>query len=206
MTRPQAILFDLDGVLVHSIEAWYRMLGSAARHFRRPNIGRASFDAGWGQGIDADMQTFFQGCRPEEVERFYAEHLLDHAQHIEVTADASHTLARLQQHKIPCVVITNTPTELARDILRWAGLLDAFAFVVGAQPGLASKPAPDPILRACRQLQLLPQQCLMIGDSRFDQQAATAAECAFLGYRMTLGNSVQNLSEVVDLVETESTH
>ena len=201
MMRPRAILFDLDGVLVHSIEAWYRMLVVAAHHFRRPHITRASFDAGWGQGIDADMQTFFQGCQAYEVERYYADHLLDHAEHIEITEDAPRTLERLRQHGIPCALITNTPTGLARDILEWAALLEAFTVVVGAEEGLASKPAPDPILLACEQLQWSPQQCLMIGDSRFDQQAALAAECPFLGYRMTRGASVQNLSEVVDLVE-----
>jgi phosphoglycolate phosphatase len=206
MSRPKAILFDLDGVLVHSIEAWYRMLVSAARHFGRPHITRESFDAGWGQGIDADLQTFFQGCRAEEIERYYATHLLDHAEAIEVTEDAASTVARLQQLGIPCVLITNTPTGLARDILAWADLLDGFAWVVGAEAGLASKPAPDPILRACKQLQLSPAECLMIGDSRFDQQAAMAAGCPFLGYRMTLDNRVQNLSEVVDLVEAEPTH
>ena len=204
MTRPQAILFDLDGVLVHSIEAWHRMLVAAAQHFGKPDITRQAFDAGWGQGIDADMQTFFRGCNQQEVELYYQRHLLDHVEHFQVTADAPSTLRRLQQHGIPCVIITNTPTDLARAILEWAEILDGFAFVVGAEEGLASKPAPDPILRACKKLHLSPQQCWMIGDSRFDQQAALAAHCPFLGYRMAADASVQNLSEVVDLVETES--
>ena len=102
--------------------------------------------------------------------------------------------------------IALTVTGLPAAILGWAGLLEDFAVVVGAEEGLASKPAPDPILRACEHLQLSPQECLMIGDSRFDQQAALAAECPFLGYRMSLAASVQNLSEVVDLVEAEPTH
>ena len=202
MIRPQAILFDLDGVLVHSIEAWFRMLVAAAQHFNQPPITRAAFDAGWGQGIDADMQTFFIGCDAEEVERYYAEHLLDHADHIAITDDAPLTIERLQQNDIPCVIITNTPTDLACDILRWARLLEGFEFVVGAEEGLASKPAPDPILRACHRLQVTPQSCWMIGDSRFDQQAAAAAGTPFLGYRMTQGVPIQNLIEVVNLVET----
>lgn len=206
MIRPRALLFDLDGVLVHSIEAWYRMLVGAARHFRTPDISRAAFDAGWGQGIDADMQTFFRGCDAVEVERYYAAHLLDHSDCIETTEDAPRTLQRLRQHGLPCAVITNTPTGLARDILARSGLLDSFELVVGAEPRLAPKPAPDPILRACELLRVSPQECVMIGDSQFDEQAASAAGCAFLGYRMAHGASVQYLSEVMDLVEAQSTN
>ena len=204
MSRPRALLFDLDGVLVHSIEAWYRLVRHTARHFGKPDITRESFDAGWGQGIDADLETFFVGCRAADIEAHYAEHLLDFADVIRVTSDAVPTLDALRHRDIPCAVITNTPTGLARDILSWAGLLGHFACVVGAQPGLASKPAPDPILHACDRLGVAAVDCWMVGDSRYDRDAAHAAGCAFLGYRMASERRIDNLSEVVDLVEAET--
>jgi phosphoglycolate phosphatase/AHBA synthesis associated protein len=204
MSRPHAVFFDLDGVLVHSIEAWFRLVQHTARHFGKPAITREDFDAGWGQGIGADLETFFVGCRAQDIEDHYAQHLLDFADVIDVTPDAGDTLHALRQRDIPVAVITNTPTGLARDILDWAGLLPHVGLVVGAQPDLASKPAPDPLWRACDQLQVPRSHCWMVGDSRFDRQAAEAAGCPFIGYRMTHETHVDTLSEVVDLVEAES--
>jgi len=205
MNRPRAILFDLDGVLVHSIEAWYLLVRATAAHFGQPDVTRQQFDAGWGQGIDADLETFFVGCRAQDIEDFYARHLLDHAQHIEVTGDAASTLRRLRAADIPAAIITNTPTDLARAILEWASLQHDVALVVGAEPHRRSKPAPDPILDACASLGVSPGDCWMIGDSRFDRLAAEAARCPFVGYRMRTDVSVDTLSEVMDLVDAAPT-
>jgi len=204
MPRPTAILFDMDGVLVHSIEAWFRLVDLTARHFCKPDITREQFDASWGQGIDADLETFFVGCKSREIEDFYAAHLLDFSDHIEITEDAYATLRAVRDLGIPCAVITNTPTDLARDILAWAGLIGTVDLTVGAQEGLLSKPEPDLILHACKVLQRLPENAWMIGDSRFDLQAAAAAGCRFVGYRMAHETNVASLSEVVDLVKNES--
>jgi phosphoglycolate phosphatase/AHBA synthesis associated protein len=203
MSRPHAVFFDLDGVLVHSIEAWFQLVRHTARHFGMPDITRRQFDAGWGQGIDADLETFFVGCRGKDIEAHYAQHLLDFADQIDVTTDAAGTLRSLHDRGLPVAVITNTPTGLARDILDWAGLLRHVGLVVGAQSGLASKPAPDPLWHACDTLQVAAPDCWMVGDSRFDRQAAEAAGCPFIGYRMAHETRVDTLSEVVDLVEAE---
>jgi len=205
MPRPTAVLFDMDGVLVHSIVAWFRLVCLTAQHFCKPDITREQFDAGWGQGIAADLETFFVGCKAREIEDFYAAHLLDFTEHITVTEDALSTLQALHGLDLPCAVITNTPTGLARDILAWAGLIGNVDLTVGAQEGLLSKPAPDPILHACKVLRRLPENAWMIGDSRFDLQAAEAAGCRFLGYNMSYETSLTNLSEVVSLLEDEST-
>ena len=42
-----------------------------------------------------------------------------------------------------------------------------------------SKPAPDGILEACRRLGVTPAETIMVGDSRFDEGAATAAGTGF---------------------------
>jgi len=196
----RAVLFDLDGVLIDSYEAWFKLVNAAARQFRAPDIDRERFQATWGQGIDADVKDFFPGETAESVTAFYEKHLLDHDDAIKVAPDAHDVLRALRDGEIPCGVVTNTPTFLARDILAWAGLIGLVGVTVGAEPDVRAKPAPDCIEIACRALEITPEQTLVVGDSDFDAKAAHAARAQFSAFRPPTGRGLQNLRDVLPLV------
>ncbi|MBI5544257.1 MAG: haloacid dehalogenase, partial [Deltaproteobacteria bacterium] len=69
----RAILFDLDGVLVRSEEAWFRTVEEAGRRFRGRPITRAEFAPTFGQGTLADVREFDLSCTAPELDRFYTE-------------------------------------------------------------------------------------------------------------------------------------
>lgn len=196
----RAVLFDLDGVLIDSYEAWFRLVNSAARHFRSPDIEPERFRASWGQGIDADVRDFFPGQSAAAISSYYEQHLLDHADAIRIEPDAANVMRALRDDKIPCGVVTNTPTFLARDILAWARLIGLVEITVGAEPDLRPKPAPDCIEVACRGLEMLPENCLVVGDSDFDARAAQAAGAPFIAFRPQSGRGIQNLRDVLPMV------
>jgi len=196
----RAVLFDLDGVLIDSYEAWFRLVNAAARHFRTPDVERERFQASWGQGIDADVRDFFPGQTAATVAAYYEQHLLDHADAIRVAPDAHEVLRALRDAEIPCGVVTNTPTFLARDLLAWAGLIGLVEITVGADPDLSAKPAPDCIEVACRAVEVAPENTLVIGDSDFDAQAAQAAGAQFNAFRPSNGRGIRNLRDVLPLV------
>ncbi len=200
MPEVRAVLFDLDGVLVESCEAWFQLLNLATRHFCTPDVGRARFDQSWGQGIDADVREFFPGCAAQEVARFYEDHLLDFDAAMQVQPGARALLGRLRDADIHRGVVTNTPTFLARDILAWAGLIGLVDITAGASAAHRCKPAPDLIHSACEELQLDPRLTLVVGDSRFDAEAAAAARAQFLGFRSAQGPAVQDLAAVTEYV------
>jgi phosphoglycolate phosphatase len=209
----RAVLFDMDGVLLESNEAWFRVMNAAARHFRKPDIERERFAASFGQGIEADVRDFFPGCTVAEVERFYEDHLLDFGEHVRADPEARATLMALRgpsalgeaggprRDSVLRAVITNTPTFLARNMLAWTGLIGFIDATVGPGDGVRSKPDPDMVLRACVQLDVDPRAALVVGDSVFDATAAQAAGVQFLGLRMAVKPSVQSLSDVARWVE-----
>ena len=43
------------------------------------------------------------------------------------------------------------------------------------------KPNPEPVLRACENLQLKPRDCMFVGDHPFDMEAAKSAGCFAIG-------------------------
>jgi phosphoglycolate phosphatase/AHBA synthesis associated protein len=76
-------------------------------------------------------------------------------------------------------VITNTPAPVAWDMVRRAG--GTPDLVVGGTDVPRPKPAPDMVLRACELLETPTGESLVVGDSRYDREAARAAGTRFAG-------------------------
>src|SRR5205085_1313853 len=55
---PTALLFDMDGVLVRSEDAWFRVVEEAGERFRGRPVTREEFTPTFGQGTEADLSQF----------------------------------------------------------------------------------------------------------------------------------------------------
>ncbi|MDF1563995.1 MAG: HAD family hydrolase [Deltaproteobacteria bacterium] len=194
---PPPLLFDLDGVLVHSYEVWRSLCRATARHFGAPPISDASFDAGWGQGLEADVLSWFPGRTPEEVSDYYDAHFLEHTGAMRYEPGGVELFEALSSRGQRSSVVTNTPQALAEGVVAGGGLRPER--IVGARPGVGSKPAPDLLLLACEALGCDPASAWMIGDSRFDAEAAAAAGMRFAGFRRPGDRRLESLAEVLDL-------
>ena len=195
-----AVLFDLDGVLLDSFEAWASLVDAAARHFGHPPVTREGFRAVYGQPTQSDIDRFFPDQTVESVEAYYEAHFAEHADAAEVAPGAAGVLAALDGRGVPTAVITNTPSGLARQMLESASL--APNAVVGGSDVPNAKPAPDMIFRACEVLGVEPWDALVVGDSPSDKQAAAAAGAPFAGIGGIAGNyTLSDLHQVLDVVE-----
>ena len=185
-------------MLVDSYEVWFHVLNHAARAFGAGPVSREVFAAGWGQGIEKDVERFFPDRTIREVEAFYHAHFMDHATHLRVDPDAAAAIAALRAAGLRQALITNTPGPLAKSILASAGLeLDA---VVGGTDVPRGKPAPDMVLEACRALAVEPAAAIVVGDSRYDRDAARAANVRFVGVRIDGDARVERVSALVPLL------
>ncbi len=194
----RAVLFDMDGVLVDSFEAWLCLMNATALHFGYPPVGREQFRAVYGQPTEEDVRMFFPRHTVTEVEAFYDAHFTDYTQHIEANPDAAGVLAALRRMGVGVGVVTNTPSPLARRVLE--GLDLAPDELVGGSDVPAAKPAPDMVLRACGLLGVAPAEALMVGDSTYDRQAAGAAGVRFAGLGIDGDVRLQRLGAVIALM------
>lgn len=91
-------------------------------------------------------------------------------------------------------VLTNKPGGFARRILAGLGIAGAFEVVIGGDEG-PRKPAPENLLRLCRELGAAPAATLLVGDSVVDVATGKAAGvpvCAVtwgLGERASLSSA-----------------
>ena len=93
------------------------------------------------------------------------------------------TEAIAQLHgKIPMGLVSNTSELTSADLRRLlytVGLSDPFSVVVATAELGTHKPDPAPLLEAARQMQVIPERCLYVGDNETDREAARRASMAF---------------------------
>ena len=73
--------------------------------------------------------------------------------------------------------------------------------MVGGTDVPNGKPAPDMVLEACCRLGVEPARAVVVGDSRYDREAAAAARVRFVGLRLDGGRRIERLSETLDVID-----
>jgi HAD superfamily hydrolase (TIGR01509 family) len=194
-TGLEAVLFDLDGVLIDSYRVWFQLLNAAAGELGYPSISRELFRECWGQGSRLDRERFFPRHTLAEIERYYQDHFLDHVAVLEVAPGVPELFEALRARSLGSAVITNTPRSLAVALVRRAQASpDA---VVGGDEVAHAKPAPDMVWLACERLAVVPAHALVVGDSRHDREAARAAGAPFAGLGTEGDLSLASLGELL---------
>ncbi len=175
---PQAVVFDMDGLMLDSERAILNCLQRAARE-----QGHDLPQSLWLQMV-GNGEAVCHALLHKHLDAGQARALLDRAHALyEVVVDAGvplrpgivELLDWLQVHGIPRAVATSTKRPLALRKLRMAGLLDRFDAVCTSSDVAHPKPAPDVYLLAASALGVDPACCLVLEDSPTGVRAALAA-------------------------------
>lgn len=179
--RLRGVLFDMDGVLVSSSPAWFRILNRAAEEFGAAPVSHDVFVSTFGQGVEADRDRFFPDRSVEEILAFYDRTFPEELALVEPAPGAASLLAALRQQRLARAVVTNAPRTTAASILAATGL-DALLDLFVASGDAAEKPAPDLLHLALGRLGLAPADVVYVGDTPTDREAAAAAGAYFVGF------------------------
>ncbi|NHB76372.1 HAD family hydrolase [Rhodobacter calidifons] len=185
MTRPQAVLFDCDGVVVDSEGMTFDLfLKDLAAHGLplTPEAFEADFVGGTVEMVARRARAAGADLPEDWVARFYDRMYAMMAAGVPLIPGVVALLDRLEAAGVPCAVGSNGSMRKMRITLGQHGLTGRFRAVLSGQEIGAPKPAPDVYLRAAAACGADPKACVVIEDSASGAQAGLAAGMRVLGY------------------------
>lgn len=186
----EAVLLDMDGVVVDSREAWFRAFQEAA------GVERATFEAEfWGRDLEDNLAAV--GAEPRS---FCQEVFPRHADAVVPATGARETLEALRAGGLMLALITNTTADCTRGILRRFGMDVLFDEIVTVDAVRGGKPRPDPIELACSRLDIAPGCALMVGDSAHDIAAGRRAGARTVGLGIDGDERITDIRELAPLL------
>lgn len=179
MPRPTtpALLFDLDGTLIDSIE----LILGAMRHAFHGFGGHAPTDEEWRAGIGIPLHTALREYTSDEaeVDRLfgrYREYQLEHHDRLVRTYDGiAEAIGEFAAAGHPMALVTSKSDWMAEKALVLVGLHALIPVIVGCDSCVNHKPHPEPVERALALLHAAPENALFVGDSPHDVQSGRAA-------------------------------
>jgi HAD superfamily hydrolase (TIGR01509 family) len=178
---PDAVMFDLDGVLVDSESLW----DDARQGLARERGGR------WTPQATREML----GMSAPEWSRYMAESLQVPLPAAEIDAAVRDRVAAAYRRRLPLIpgadtavrrlaahwplgLASSSNREIIELFLELSGLREQFAVTVSSEEVARGRPAPDVYLHAARRLGVRPERCVAVEDSSNGLRAAAAAAMA----------------------------
>lgn len=185
MKTYQAVIFDLDGTLVNSLDDLADSVNKVLGEYNLPQHDIESYKYRVGNGIRKLMQRSLpedkQNLLDEALDKFkaiYAKHNLDKTAPY---PQIKELLQELQAQNIKLGICTNKHDEAAKDIVKILFGEGIFTEIIGDKTGLKRKPDPSKVLTIAKNWNLQPQQIAYLGDSGVDMQTAVNAQMLAVG-------------------------
>jgi phosphoglycolate phosphatase len=178
----KAVLFDLDGTLLNTLADLADSMNAVLAAENLPQHPQEAYKYFVGDGV----ANLVRRALPEALRQ-------DEQVVVDYVSQMRHKYAERWKHKttpypgvpellkelalrkLPFAVYSNKPDDFTRQMVAHFFPQDFFAAVVGAKPGVAVKPNPEPALEIAAKLAITPEHFLYLGDTGTDMQTARAA-------------------------------
>jgi HAD superfamily hydrolase (TIGR01509 family) len=174
----QAVVFDLDGVLLQSEEVW----NAVRERYVRERGGR----------YDEDVQRAMMGMSAPEWSRFLHDDVGVPDDPDEINSQVIRRMLVAYQRELPLLpgavdavrraasafplaLASSSNREIFEEVLELAGIADCFRVTVSSEEVAHGKPAPDVYLEAARRLGVAPERCSAVEDSNAGIRSASSA-------------------------------
>ena len=200
----RAVIFDLDGTLVHSAPdlacAANRMLEALGMPARDPALIATYIGKGIAMLVERTLAGSLEGGADAAVlaralplfDGYYEE---ESGRRTTLYPGVREGLELLVREGVPLACATNKPERHTLALLTRMDLLQFFSVVVGGDTLPRKKPDPLPMRHVCERLGEPPAQALVVGDSINDVAGARAAGCPVISvpYGYNEGEPVESL-------------
>ncbi|NMM38088.1 MAG: phosphoglycolate phosphatase [Glaciimonas sp.] len=180
-TSPRAVLIDLDGTLVETAPDIVTAANRMLEELGAPPLPYKTVRSFIGKGVPNLVRCILHVSGISDTldeqyaqDLFYKHYRDTNGYFGTVFPGVREGLMALKEADFRLACITNKPFEFAESLLQISGLNGYFDILVGGDSIPQMKPAPEPLLHACRLLETSPGRSSMVGDSAVDVAAARA--------------------------------
>ena len=187
----KAVVFDLDGTLLYTLEDLYLATNHALKAMGLPARTRDEVRSFVGNGYRQLFRLATPTGTPDEVQEqalaIFNEYYLAHDEdNTGPYPGIPELLAQLEEDGLALAVVSNKGDAAVRDLMDKC-FPGVFAAVAGEREGVRRKPAPDTVFAVMRQLDLDACDIVYVGDSEVDVATAANVGCDCItvtwGYR-----------------------
>jgi HAD superfamily hydrolase (TIGR01509 family) len=173
-----AVVFDLDGVLIASEEVWDAVRERYVRErgvrydeeVQRAMMGMSAPE--WSAYLHEEAGV---PDEPAAINRDVVARMLEAYRRELPLLPGSVEAVRRSAAAFPLALASSSNREVFEEVLGLAGLTDCFRATVSSEEVARGKPAPDVYLEAARRLDVPPERCAAIEDSHAGIRSAKAA-------------------------------
>ena len=175
-----AILFDLDGTLLDGAPNFHRAANKMLEEQEKPPVEWHTFRRRQ-SSLEEMMRHAFdvEDNHPELpslVKSFDQKYREDYrTQGFCLFKGTETILNTLKEAGILWGIVTNKPSDTTYEVVNHSPLLKTAHIIVPGDTLAQKKPHPLPLLHACEQIKVLPENTIYVGDMKTDIIAATAA-------------------------------
>ena len=187
MSRIRAVLFDLDGTLLNTVEDIMDSCNAGLASFGFPPHGLKEYNLFIGDGIeelvrralpedhgsDAMVSDCLAAVRAEYKKRWHNK--------TRPYEGVSEMLAGISAMDMPMAIFSNKPHDFTEDTVNYYFPDIPFAFVLGAKDENPKKPDPWGALHIAETLGIPPSDFAYLGDTHTDIETAKAASMLAVG-------------------------
>ena len=179
--RFKAILFDLDGTLLNTLEDLADAMNVVLRHHRFAEHEMTAYNYFIGNGLKALVRRALPadarngamvGICLESLKKEYAKRLTAKTRPYPGIMEL---LDRCTAAGLKMVILSNKPDMETQKIVEKLLPVQYFQTVRGARPDIPQKPDPTAALMISQTLDIAPQNFIYLGDTNVDMQTAASA-------------------------------
>ena len=177
----KAVLFDLDGTLIDTAADFIRIIQDMCRDKQCEIVAADLIRTQVSEGARAMVKLVYPELDVEDPvflahrQRFLDLYGEDIAVETDLFAGMNPLLEQLEQLDIPWGIVTNKPRWLSESLLKALNLTDRCAVLVCPEDVSKTKPDPEPMYLAAKQIDVRPEDCIYVGDHPRDIDAGRNA-------------------------------
>lgn len=177
----KAVLFDLDGTLIDTAADFIRIIQDMCRDKQCEIVAADLIRTQVSEGARAMVKLVYPELEVDDPvflahrQRFLDLYGEDIAVETDLFAGMNPLLEQLEQLDIPWGIVTNKPRWLSESLLKALNLTDRCAVLVCPEDVSKTKPDPEPMYLAAKQIDVRPEDCIYVGDHPRDIDAGRNA-------------------------------